>query len=79
MIQTCNAAYWEHMESVLARNGDPENPGQPCGKIFNDVDHSTICPHDPLPVPLSQEERDRILSRVVPSVPTTRIKPRTSE
>lgn len=51
MMQTCNEAYWEHMENVLARNGDPENPGKPCGKTFDDVDHSTICPHEELPPP----------------------------
>lgn len=51
MIQTCNAAYWEHMQPVLARNGDPENLGQPCGKTFDDFEQSTLCPHDPLPPP----------------------------
>jgi hypothetical protein len=46
MRQTCNKAYWAGMETVLERNGDPENPGQPCGKTFDDFDHSTICPHE---------------------------------
>lgn len=51
MIQTCNAVYWQHMGSLLARNGDPENPGQPCGKTFDDFEQSTLCPHEPLPPP----------------------------
>jgi len=47
--QVCNEDYWKGMEQVLARNGDPENPGEPCGRIFDDFDHSTICPHEYFP------------------------------
>jgi hypothetical protein len=53
MIQTCNYEYWKHMEKVLERNGDPENPGKPCGRKFDDTDHSTICPHQPLNSPFA--------------------------
>lgn len=48
MIQTCNAAYWEGLGEILRRNGDPENPGQPCGRVFDDAERLTICPHEPL-------------------------------
>jgi len=51
MIQTCNKDYWKHMENVLARNGDPKNPGEPCGQTFDDAQRSTLCPHNLLPPP----------------------------
>jgi hypothetical protein len=39
MIVTCNDKYWEFMQA-----SKPE--GAPCGRTYNDVDHSTICPHE---------------------------------
>lgn len=75
MMQTCNGAYWEHMEQVLARHGDPENPGQPCGKTFDDVDHSTICPHEKFPPKMSAKGQDRLLSQVLPTGTITRTQP----
>jgi hypothetical protein len=43
MIQTCNDAYWENMPAVRDRT-----EGAPCGQTFNDVEQSTLCPHERL-------------------------------
>jgi hypothetical protein len=42
MIKTCDAAYWQFMEALK-----PE--AAPCGRTFDDYDHSTVCPHNRLP------------------------------
>ncbi len=57
MIVTCNDEYWKYMESMK-----PESA--PCGKTYDDVDHSTICPHKPLPGPLSDAEVDSMVAVV---------------
>lgn len=49
MMRTCNDDYWKYMTSTLERNGDPSNPGKPCGRTFEDINRSTICPHDEIP------------------------------
>ena len=48
MMQKCDSNYWESAPNILKRNGDPDNPGQPCGKPFDDAKQSTICPHEEL-------------------------------
>lgn len=35
-----------------------------CGKVFDDVDHSTICPHDPIGPKLSLEELGKLAEQV---------------
>lgn len=47
MIVTCNEAYWEFMESLKPKDA-------PCGLTYEDVDHSTVCPHRELPPKLAE-------------------------
>lgn len=42
MIQTCNEEYWEYMPNFKPADA-------PCGRTYDDVDCSTICPHNELP------------------------------
>lgn len=42
MMQNCDEEYYRYMPSMRPRQG-------PCGMVFDDVDHSTICPHEVLP------------------------------
>jgi hypothetical protein len=49
MMQTCNDEHWQYMKKLKPAEA-------PCGKTFDDVDHSTICPHSYI---LSREERDQ--------------------
>lgn len=35
-----------------------------CGKIYDDAKCSTLCPHDPLPPKLTQEEQNAILEKM---------------
>lgn len=55
MIKTCNAEYWRYLPELK-----PE--GAPCGVTFDDVDHNTHCPHDPLPPQRSVEELEAMLN-----------------
>jgi hypothetical protein len=50
MQRICNAADWEFWPEA-------STPAEaPCGRMYDDVDHSTLCPHEPLPPKLSIEE-----------------------
>ncbi len=62
MIVTCNAEYWKYMESMK-----PE--GAPCGKTYDDVDHSTICPHPELPAKLTLDELQRLSASMADAPP----------
>lgn len=48
MKQICNDECWAGMESALINNGDPDNPGKPCYKQFDDAEQSTVYPHKEL-------------------------------
>lgn len=43
MKRMCDSADWEHVPEHL------RPLGAPCGATYDDVDHSTICPHVKLP------------------------------
>lgn len=38
--------------------------GEPCGRTYDDVDHLTYCPHDPLPPKLTDAERNAQLDEL---------------
>lgn len=53
MMRTCDAEDWElsgktHVKSLAGK--------EPCGLTYDDVDHSTICPHEELPPQLSLDQ-----------------------
>lgn len=58
MRRTCNAEDWEF--SGANRSAFLEGK-TPCGLTYDDVDHSTICPHEYLPPPLVISEQVRKL------------------
>lgn len=43
MKQICNDEYWKYMTTVRDRT-----EGAPCGRTFEDVTQSTLCPHEEL-------------------------------
>ena len=46
MIVTCNEERWENVGQIM--RGALGEDAKPCGKTYDDVDRSTICPHKPL-------------------------------
>jgi hypothetical protein len=57
MKQTCNDEYWEYMKYAM-----PDEA--PCGQEFDDLDHSTLCPHPPLPPRLTEEEKTELFKGI---------------
>lgn len=58
MKRTCNAADWEYWPAAST----PKEA--PCGRTYDDVDHSTLCPHEPLPPKLSEGELSDLHDRM---------------
>lgn len=52
VIVTCNEDQYKGMKTVF------------CGKTFDDAECSTICPHNPLPPPLTKEQIEEQFSKM---------------
>ena len=57
MLRTCTDEDIKWVRSMMP-------PEAPCGRTYDDVTHSTICPHEPLPPKLSEEELNRLLEKL---------------
>lgn len=53
MIVKCDEERWSYVGKIM--RGALGEDAQPCGRTYDDLDHSTICPHDPIGMAVCRE------------------------
>lgn len=63
MIVTCDSERWSYV-GLIVQGALGDDTALPCGRTFEDVTHSTICPHEPLPPRMSEEELQEVFNKL---------------